>query len=225
MLKEILTMGGPSLLVPVAVTAAVMYLANWALGLERRRAERRREFLELWPQRQSDDDLWAQVALRHLVGTYLPRSVVQAALVMPNKAAALITLGNIWDFLELVDGATDRVRWKRKLYASRAGRRLAMGLFNAGYFFFALVGIAFLTGAARASGGLASTSQGFLGALGILTALTMLFVAHELKEASETAPKLILQINKALAVARAQEVANSDQPTIDHADPFPSTGG
>jgi hypothetical protein len=63
MIRELIEAGGPGALIPVAFAAGAMYLANWLLGLEHRRSERRRQFLELWPKRAESDELWSQVAL------------------------------------------------------------------------------------------------------------------------------------------------------------------
>src|SRR5690349_11411271 len=92
MIPELLAAGGPGALIPIALAAGAMYLVNGLLGLEHRRAERRHQFLELWPKRAEADELWSQVALRHFTGEYLPQAVVNAALALPDKAIALIEL-------------------------------------------------------------------------------------------------------------------------------------
>lgn len=76
MIQEILKATGGALLVPLAVLLAAMTLAKGLFSLHRSRSQSRKEFLELW-HRDNPDDLWLEVAVRHLVDVYLPASLIR----------------------------------------------------------------------------------------------------------------------------------------------------
>jgi hypothetical protein len=69
-LKDILEVGGAGYLVPALLLLCSLYVTRGLWGLHGRRSQHRREFLELWDSAQSKDDLWLEVAVRHLFGTY-----------------------------------------------------------------------------------------------------------------------------------------------------------
>lgn len=195
MIRELIEAGGPGALVPVVFAAGVMYLANWLLGLEHRRSERRRQFLELWPKRLENDELWSQVALRHLTGEYLPQSLVNVVMTQSDKALGLIELASVWDYLTLTPGNTPQLRWKRQWNEHPYRRRLSRVAFNLSYFVVSWIAAWLLLGAARAPLTPLTWLWGFGGLAAGLTAFLLLVQDHRLKTASDVAPRWILRIN------------------------------
>lgn len=198
MVKEILAAGGQGTLIPIAFAGAVMTIVKWFQGLEHRRSERRRQFLELWPQRKEGDALWSQVALCHLTGEYLPQVIVDIALAQPDKASTLVELAHVWDYLALTETSPPRLDWRRRIYRQAGGRRLVRWAFNIGYFVFAWVaGWLLLAVVGRPISALAWMWGVFGGLTGFMA---IMFLVHDyrLQEASKLAPRWIVRINALL---------------------------
>ncbi|UHQ23825.1 hypothetical protein LVB77_03690 [Lysobacter sp. 5GHs7-4] len=123
MLEEVIKAGGGSYLIFGVVAALAFYAIRGLFGLQTRRGQHRREFLELWSDGRPRDALWMQVAVRHLYGSHLPSPVIQLALARPDSSQALSDLSELWDLL-VYDGSTRKVRWRRASHSTMARRKL-----------------------------------------------------------------------------------------------------
>ena len=95
-MKELIEIGGIGFVIPAVLSVLVLYIARGLFGMHGRRSQARKEFLELWNDARASDDLWLEVSVRHLVGTYLPAHVVRLALAGPDKAQSLFDLAELW---------------------------------------------------------------------------------------------------------------------------------
>jgi hypothetical protein len=198
------------------------WLANWMFGLHKWRSQRRREFLELWPTRQSDEGLWAEVALRHLAGSYLPSAVSKALLALPNSAMSLFEVSEVYEFLQLQSESKPQLDWKRWIYRGPKRRWVAFAAFNVGYFFSALFGAGFWVGATK---GTADTSWAWgINAITLaIIAMSCLIYAGRLQTAMGLAPAHIARLNQYWSRQGAEpatrSVASPVVPTPDSAGP------
>ena len=117
MIEKLLDVGGQQLILPILIAIAGLYAARGLLGVHTRLAQRRKEFLELWNSERTSDDLWLQVAIRHLYGCYLPASVIRRIMRWPDAAKSLLAISELWPLLT-VDVQTDRVQWKGSRHES-----------------------------------------------------------------------------------------------------------
>jgi hypothetical protein len=131
-IQELLDASNDKLLVPLAVVAVLTTLAKGLFSLHRSRSQKRKEFLELW-RADPPDDLWTEVAIRHLIGEYLPASIIRMLCTSPQAGRALGEIAESWPLLEM-DDETGDVRWLKPRYASPATRRRWRRGFNVGYF-------------------------------------------------------------------------------------------
>lgn len=141
-MREILTAGGSAFLIPTALFALVLYVIRGLFGLHGRRSQSRKEFLELWDATRAQDDLWLEVAVRHLFGTYLPAYVIRLALRQPDKAQSLLDLSELWPLFRF-NPESRTVNWWNKRHNTLAKRRIGRIVLVAGYFGCAL--LAFFT--------------------------------------------------------------------------------
>lgn len=137
-MKEILAVGGSAYLVPAVLFVLLLYVARGLFGLHGRRSQNRREFLELWDKARAQDDLWLEVAVRHLFGIYLPARIIRLALAQPDRAQSLLDLAELWPLLRF-DAEAHCVSWRRSRYASLTRRRLGAAVLLAGYICLALL--------------------------------------------------------------------------------------
>lgn len=94
MIKELIEAGGSGYIIPAVLSVLVLYAVRGAFGLQGRRSQHRKEFLEMWDSSRTQDDLWLEVAVRHLFGTYLPARVIRLALAQPDTSQGLLILGS-----------------------------------------------------------------------------------------------------------------------------------
>lgn len=139
MLKDIITVGGAGYLIPAVLFGLALYVARGLFGWHGRRSQQRKEFLDLWDATRSQDDLWLEVAVRHLFGTYLPAHVIRLALSRPDKTQALFDLSELWPLLRF-DPESQTVEWAHRRHRTRARRKFGRYLLLAGY-----IGCALLT--------------------------------------------------------------------------------
>lgn len=118
MIERLLEAGGPKLLLPILVFLLIASIAKGVLGLDLRKAHRRKEFLDLWDPVRARDDLWLEVSVRHLCGNYLPACVIRRVLSWPDCTMSLISLATIWSMLSF-DADSREVRWKRARHGNR----------------------------------------------------------------------------------------------------------
>lgn len=140
MLKEILEVGGSGYLIPVLLLIGSLYVTRGIFGLHGRRSQHRREFLELWDSAQSQDDLWLEVAIRHLFGTYMPARVIRLALNQSDKSQALRDLSELWPLLRFNE-ESHMASWRGRWLRSSKHRKIQRYLFLAGYVLFPLVAV------------------------------------------------------------------------------------
>ena len=147
-MKEILEAGGSGFLLPTVLFVLVLYVAKGVFGLHGRRSQHRREFLELWDKARSADDLWLEVSIRHLFGTYLPARVIRLALDQADRSRSLADLSEFWDLL-VFDPVDQTVRWKHTLSSRLARSRWGRAFCFAGYFACAIAAVISSVVAAR----------------------------------------------------------------------------
>jgi hypothetical protein len=111
MIKDIVDAGGPGLVIPAVLFILTLYAARGLFGLQGRKGQHRKEFLELWDPARMDDDLWLEVTIRHQFGTYLPAHVIRTILAYPARSQGLIDVSELWPLLRY-DAATQTVRWR-----------------------------------------------------------------------------------------------------------------
>jgi hypothetical protein len=120
-LTELLKEGGGEWVVPLAIVAAGFVVVKGIFGLSRSRSQDRKDFLELWAKADKADDLWLQVAVRHLFGDVLPPTLIRRFLTHPQGARALGDLAYAWPFLDM-DEATGELRWRSERHYSKRVR-------------------------------------------------------------------------------------------------------
>lgn len=183
-MREILAVGGSAFLIPVVLFVLLLYVIRGLFGLHGRRSQNRKEFLELWDTSRARDDLWLEVAVRHLFGTYLPAHVIRLALQQPDKAQSLLDLSELWPLLRF-NPESRTVTWQNKRHSALAKRRLGLIAPVVGYYVCAV--LAFLA-AIVAFGSPPTTVVGWLcGVCAVLfgvIALICLFREDTIKVAS-----------------------------------------
>lgn len=133
MIEKLLEIGNGKLLIPVLCALAGAVLVKGVFNLHRSKSADRRDFLDLWMRSQDRDDLWLEVSIRHLFGTYLPASIIRSLLQSPQAAQALLEVSEFWDLLEINDETLD-LRWKKKRHATENARRYWRYASNVLYF-------------------------------------------------------------------------------------------
>lgn len=151
MFSELVTVGGPGLLIPVVLFALLLYAVRGLFGLDRRGNQRRLEFLEHWDPKRIDDDLWLEVTIRNLYGTHLPAHVIRTALAHPHTSQALVDLSDLWQLFRY-EPETQRVSWQHNRYRHSAIRGLLRHYPTVRYFLFAITGVFAAYYAAHISG-------------------------------------------------------------------------
>lgn len=188
MLTELLKEDGGQWLIPLAIVAAGVVLVKGIFGFSRSRSQDRKDFLDLWAKADKADDLWLQVAVRHLFGDVLPPALIRHFLVHPQGARAIGDLAFAWPFLDM-DETTGELRWRSERHYSKRARRWEWGLWMAMYVVVALAMFGF-AGLAALSG------KSFMGlCLWVLAveagvfAVRALFKAERLGDAHESVPR------------------------------------
>jgi hypothetical protein len=133
MIEEVLRVGGQKLLIPVLVVAIGTALVKGLFGVHRSKSADRKDFLDLWSRRQSQDDMWLEVAVRHLFGTYLPASLIRSLLQSPQAARSILEISDSWNLLNM-DDETNELRWKKERHSQAKNRRRERWAFFAIYF-------------------------------------------------------------------------------------------
>lgn len=116
-MKELLAVGGSAFLIPAVLFGLILYATRGLFSLHGRRSQQRKEFLELWTGAQDKDDLWLEVAIRHLFGTYMPAHVIRLALNQSDNNQALRDLSELWPLL-CFDDAAKTARWRNRVNGS-----------------------------------------------------------------------------------------------------------
>jgi hypothetical protein len=132
-IDKLLEVSNGKLLIPVICAFVGAVFVRGIFNLHRSKSADRRDFLDLWMRNQGHDDLWLEVSVRHLFGTYLPASIIRSLMQGPQAARALLEVSEVWELLEM-DDETLELKWKRKSHATNRGRRHWRYAFNTLYF-------------------------------------------------------------------------------------------
>jgi len=132
-IEKLLEVSNGKLLIPVLCALAGAVLVKGIFNLHRSKSADRRDFLDLWMRNEGRDDIWLEVSVRHLFGTYLPASIIRSLMQGPQAARALLEVSEFWELLE-IDDETLELRWKRKSHTTSKGRRIWRYALNAFYF-------------------------------------------------------------------------------------------
>lgn len=145
MFSEISKALGSPWLIPMILAVIAAPLAKGLFGLHRSRAQDRRDFLDLWVKAGTADDLWLQVAVRHVYGENLPVPLIRQLLLHPQAARALVDLAFVWPLLDM-DEATGEIRWRKSRHFSSLVRRIerAVDFVAYGVFGLCMFGYAFM---------------------------------------------------------------------------------
>lgn len=132
MLDRLLDLTGSGAILPIALLVA----AGWAIpgffAFSRSRSQNRRDFLELWRDNPTPDDLWLEAMVRHVFGEWLPASLIRSLLKSPQAGRALLEVGSAWQWLEFNDESLE-ISWKARRYSSSRNRTLLIALKYLGY--------------------------------------------------------------------------------------------
>ncbi|GAB3359147.1 hypothetical protein [Lysobacter tyrosinilyticus] len=139
-MEKVLAIGGSGYLIPAVLFILVLYVIRGLFGLHGRRSQHRKEFLELWDATRSQDDLWLEVAVRHLCGAYLPARVIRLALAQPDRSQSLFDLAELWPLFRF-DADSQTVSWQHQRHNTLAKRRMGRAVLLAGYFACALIAV------------------------------------------------------------------------------------
>lgn len=197
MIEKLLDVGGQQLILPILIAIAGLYAARGLLGLHIRMAQRRKEFLELWNSDRSSDDLWLQVAIRHLYGCYLPASVIRRIMRWPDAAESLLAISELWPMLA-VDVQTARVDWKSSRYERAGNIWLERILMLGSYAVLATLAFVVATASLRSEAlSFTAVSYAVIAVFLGIVSLTSLARADRLNAAIKRGQKLLRRINGA----------------------------
>ena len=133
MIEKLLEASNGKLLIPMLCALVGAVLVKGIFNLHRSKSADRRDFLDLWMRNEGRDDIWLEVSVRHLFGTYLPASIIRSLMQGPQAARALLEVSEFWELLEIND-ETLELNWKKKSHATSNGRRNWRYALNALYF-------------------------------------------------------------------------------------------
>lgn len=215
MFNDLISAGGPGLLIPVVLFALLLYAIRGLFGLHGRRSQHRREFLEHWDPKRIDDDLWLEVTIRHLYGTHLPAHVIRTAFAHPHTSQALLDLSTLWDFFDY-DPDSSVVTWKHQWHRNTQTRGLLSHWPTLRYFLFAVLG-AIAVAAATHAGGFIQWVFSILALIMIAAALLSLWHGEAWKAAATVGGAWIKRINAASESHLATDGSISEPGTVNAA--------
>lgn len=128
------------------VCAVVLFptVIRGLFALHQQRSRSRKELLELWKDRNVNDDFWLETLVRHSYGTSLPAALIKYLVEFRLPSSRLARLASNWAWFEY-DAPNQLVCWKgvRKHKAVRSAERIAC--FTA-YFVLGICGFLLVTG-------------------------------------------------------------------------------
>lgn len=191
MIDKLIESSGGRLLLPIVLALVAASLAKGIFGLYRSKSADRRDFLDLWSKAESQSDLWLEVAVRHLVGTYLPASLIRSLMRSPQAGRALLDVAESWDLLEMHD-ETNEVHWRTKRHRNLKWRKIEWRVYLLGYFLAMgfggyLIFLAFMSSASTLQ--LKEVNLWLYGAIFIGFGLWCLSKSDRLKTASRAMPR------------------------------------
>ncbi|QQP96730.1 hypothetical protein [Lysobacter enzymogenes] len=188
MLNELLKEDGGQWVIPIAIAAAAVVLAKGLFGLHRSRSQDRKDFLDLWAKTDKTDDLWLQVAIRHVFGEVIPPALIHRFLNHPQGARALGNLAFAWPLLD-VDDATGALRWRRSWHYSKLLRRLEHAASLIAYGILGVAAFVFAGAGALSGKTFAGLCFWILAVESAVFAYRMLMGAERLDSANESVPR------------------------------------
>ncbi|KQZ72344.1 hypothetical protein ASD55_11300 [Rhodanobacter sp. Root561] len=133
MFEEILKASGGRLLIPVVIAVVFVAIVKALFELRRSKLGERKDFLETWTHQRLQDDLWLEVTVRHLAGSYLPASVIRRLLGTIHPSRALLDVSECWELFDM-DAVSGEIHWREGRHADPAQRVREMRLFGALYY-------------------------------------------------------------------------------------------
>ncbi|UZW58921.1 hypothetical protein [Lysobacter enzymogenes] len=116
---------GAQALLPLSAFMLLAWLVKGVFTLHRSRGQDRKDFLDLWAKQDQSDDLWLQVAVRHVYGEYLPAAVLRYLIRQPQGTRAQSVVGGLaFDRLGRCIGAVVLAR-PASFLESASGARLS----------------------------------------------------------------------------------------------------
>lgn len=110
------------------VCAAVLFptLMKGLFALHQQRSRSRKELLELWKDRNLNDDFWLETLIRHNYGASLPAALINYLVEFRLPSSRLARLASNWPWFEY-DAPNQLVCWKgaRKHKIFRSAERIA----------------------------------------------------------------------------------------------------
>jgi len=214
-MTEILAAGGSAYLIPAVLFILVLYGIRGLFGLHGRRSQHRKDFLELWNAERAQDDLWLEVVVRHLCGTYLPAHVIRLAFKQPDRTQSLFDLAELWPLFRF-DADSKTVSWLHRRHNTLAKRRLGRLVLLTGYFVCALIAIlAALVAAKSGPGTLAGWVYGVLAVITGFLALISLMREDTIKTAATVGDYWLVRINGHASNAHPAASAHSHRPSTE----------
>lgn len=211
-MKELIAAGGAAYLMPAVLFALVLYAVRGLSGLHGRRSQQRKDFLDLWSDPRSQDDVWLEVAVRHLFGTYLPAHVIRLALAQPDKAQSLLDLSELWPLLRY-DPDARTVDWRLKRHATRTSRRLSRVVLFILYIVLCVAALGAAWLASRLGHGAITGWVYGVGALLLgFVALVCLMRDDAVEAAANVGDTWMARINRAAAQTRTFAIAPDPEP-------------
>jgi hypothetical protein len=213
-MKELLAAGGSAFLIPAVLFGLILYATRGLFGLHGRRSQQRKEFLQLWTGAQDKDDLWLEVAIRHLFGTYMPAHVIRLALDQSDKNQALRDLSELWPLLRF-DAATNTASWRSRTNRRYSYRRLKRYALLSSYFLLLLVAAASALIAIHSPvGSLASWAYWINAVLLVVVAFICLEKAETASVAERAGEAWLARINRPSATNTHAAVPSPQGPRV-----------
>jgi hypothetical protein len=189
MINQLIEASGGKLLVPLVFVVAGTAIIKGLAGIHGSRSIGRKDFLDLWLKRESQDDLWIEASIRHLFGEYLPAAVIRSLLSSPQSGRALREVCDSWELLDMND-ETGEIYWRKEKYGNPKSRKKWILIFNICYFvlMFSTLGLIYLLLASSVKNPTASIMWFYVFIFG-LGGLWCLSRAHLLSEANKSVPR------------------------------------
>lgn len=124
---------GQHWLIPLTAAVLLPILVKAVFSLQRSRSQDRKDFLDLWTKRELADDLWLQVAIRHMYGQYLPVPVLRHLISQPQAGRALSDVSEVWPLIDW-DEATSQLYWREPRHSDQKARIFDYRFSLVGYF-------------------------------------------------------------------------------------------
>jgi hypothetical protein len=199
------------ILVPVLLVMGLAWAIKALFDLHQWRGQNRMEFLDSWEGGDKGDDVWLEVVVRHLIGNYLPASIIRTLLGAHGKVEALLEVGQVWPLLRW-DEPSERVVWRKAEHNSHGKRFRRRWAHNVAYFIaaYAAVHLAMAAMSLPPTAGLAWMLGMMAFALGAV-ALRFLVLADNIEDADKLAPRWVEFLNARVSSPARVDAASEPQ--------------